>query len=165
MYFCLFFESLDTSLESFFIRVTIQAIFLCCLNIQVLTFWTVQINHCMTCTRAIEKSRWLLMLSKRSWGTLVLLNDQYIDFIQYLHFIGRNYFGYLGSIKILATTCPVWTAHMSTLFFIHLCFLLIHFLLTFIYEWFCLLFLSISLCSPVRQPAEFLNNSLFVTLA
>lgn len=42
---------------------------------------------------------------------------------------------------------------------------MIHSLLTFTCQWFCLIFLSISLLSPVHQDALHLINSLFVTFA
>ncbi len=37
-----------------------------------------------------------------------------VDYAQYLHVIGQNTLDDLGTIKILARTCPLWTAHMST---------------------------------------------------
>ncbi len=40
---------------------------------------------------------------------------QLVDYVQYLHVIGQTILDDLGDIKILARTCPVWTAHMATL--------------------------------------------------
>ncbi len=38
-----------------------------------------------------------------------------VDYVQYLHVIGQTTLDVLGNIKILARTCPVWTAHVATL--------------------------------------------------
>ncbi len=38
-----------------------------------------------------------------------------VDYVQYLHVIGQSTLDDLGNIKILARTCPIWTAHMATL--------------------------------------------------
>ncbi len=40
------------------------------------------------------------------------------DYVQYLHVIGQTTLDVLGNIKILARTCPVWTAHVATLILI-----------------------------------------------